>query len=70
MAVNAALNDALNAALNAVLLQIAKRAMGCCDHMLQVCTHKTIIILLGSKGYLSRKCLHDHVIDAVHIPVL
>ena len=57
MAVNAALNVALNAAanaeLNAVMLQIAKRAMGCCDQMLQVCTHKTG--MLGSKGYLSRK---------------
>ena len=44
---------AANAALNAVLLQIAKRAMGCCDQMLQVCTHKTVV--LGSKGYLSSK---------------
>ena len=55
MAANAALNVALkaaaNAALNAVLLQIAKRAMGCCDQMLQVCTHKRT--MLGSKGYLS-----------------
>ena len=61
MAVNAALNvalvaaanAALNAVLNAVLLQIAKRAMGCCDQMLQVSTHTTI--MLGSKGYLFRK---------------
>ena len=44
MAVNAALSVAVytaaNAALNAVLLQVAKHAMGCCDQMLQVCTHK------------------------------
>ena len=32
-ALNVALNVALNAAANAALLQIAKRAMGCCDHM-------------------------------------
>ena len=64
MAANAALNVALkaaaNAALSAVLLhlvlyccKIAKRAMGCCDQMLQVCTHKRV--MLGSKGYLSSK---------------
>ena len=52
-ALNVALNAAANAALNAVLLQIAKRAMGCCVQMLQVCTHKRIT--LGSKGYLSKK---------------
>ena len=69
MAVNAAVSVALNAAADAALLQIAKCAMGCCDQMLQdlVCTHETV--MLRSKGYLSRKRLHDHVIDAVHIPV-
>ena len=56
MAVNAALNVALNAALNAVLLQLQSVQWGAvksCDQMLQVCTHKTI--MLGSKGYLSSK---------------
>ena len=52
-ALHVALNAAANAALNAVLLQIAKRAMRCCDQTLQVCTHKRMV--LGSKGYLSRK---------------
>ena len=68
MAVGVALNAAANAAVNAVLLQIATCGMGCCDQMLQdlVCTHNAI--MLRSKGYLSRKRLHDHVIDAVHIP--
>ena len=61
MAVNAALDVALNAsanaAPNAVLLQIAKRAMGCCDQMLQVSTLKRIYayIMLESQGHLSSK---------------
>ena len=43
--------------------------MGCYEQMLQdlVCTDETV--MLRSKGYLSRKQLHDHVLDAVHIPV-
>ena len=52
-ALRVALNAAANAALNAVLLQMAKHAMGCCNQMLQMCTHETV--MLGSKGYLSRK---------------
>ena len=68
-AVSAAANTAANAALNVVLLQIATCGMGCCGQMLQDLVCGDNAIMLRSKGYLSRKRLHDHVLDAVHIPL-